>query len=333
MPGTAREFPKMNKRIKSRKFKVLIICILFFAVSFSALEILARVRLNKIRGGYPAGMYVYDDELGYKYKPNFTGSFFGIYKNISITINSDGFRDYEHESNNNSARILAIGDSVTFGPAVAQEKIFTKYLETTLNDRGVNAEIFNMGVDGYDAYQEEILAMREAGIYHPKIILINFVLNDIKPFNKENDVLAKVGYPKCALCRAAAFYLTLYLIPKYNTAYFSYTYNLWKSEAFDQLKIQIRELNEFCKSENITLAYAIFPYTDQFNSSYEEPFLPQQLLEDELSKDGIPYVDLRDVLENCSSCYLTGDSVHLNERGSRAIAEKISSFLEENNLI
>jgi lysophospholipase L1-like esterase len=329
MPGTAREFPKMNKRIKSRKFKVLIICILFFAVSFSALEILARVRLNKIRGGYPAGMYAPDSELGFRYRANFTGGFPGIYRNITIRTNSEGFRDYEHSGNSSAKKILAVGDSVAFGPGVMQEDSYPAQIEAILRLSGKNVEVLNRGVDSYDFSQEKILSEREASVHSPSAILVGFVLNDIAPFNRESAAGEKLGMPLCASCRIAG----LLLHPNYNEAYFSGIYKAWNEADWNRTRDEIKALSEFCRANNITLAFAVFPYQEQFNSSLEEPFLPQQLLEDELSKDGIPYVDLRDVLENCSSCYLTGDSVHLNERGSRAIAEKISSFLEENNLI
>ena len=310
-----------------------LLAVVLAIILLAAVEITARISLTKFRGGYPAGMYVYDSELGFRYRANFTGGFPGIYRNITIRTNSEGFRDYEHLGNSSAKRILAMGDSVAFGPGVMQENSYPAQIEAILRLSGKNVEVLNRGVDSYDFSQEKILSEREASAHSPSAILVGFVLNDIAPFDMEGATREKLGMPLCASYNIAGLLLNPILHPNYNEAYFSGIYKAWNEADWNRTRDEIKALSEFCRANNITLAFAVFPYREQFNSSLEEPFLPQQLLEDELSKDGIPYVDLRDVLENCSSCYLAGDSVHLNERGSRAIAEKISSFLEENNLI
>ena len=321
MPGTVRGFQGMNR---------VLLAVVLAIILLAAVEITARISLTKFRGGYPVGMYVYDSELGFRYRANFTGSFQGIYRNITIRTNSEGFKDYEHSGNSSAKKILAVGDSVAFGPGVMQEDSYPAQIEAILRLSGKNVEVLNLGVDSYDFSQEKILSEREASAHSPSAILVGFVLNDIAPFDREVATREKLRMPLCASCGIAG----LLLHTNYNEAYFSEIYKAWKETNYWNItKNEIIALSEFCGANNITLAFAVFPYREQFNSSLEEPFLPQQLLEDELSKNGISYVDLRDVLENCSSCYLTGDSVHLNERGSRAIAEKISSFLEENNLI
>ena len=90
MPGTVRGFQGMNR---------VLLAVVLAIILLAAVEITARISLTKFRGGYPVGMYVYDSELGFRYRANFTGSFQGIYRNITIRTNSEGFKDYEHSGN------------------------------------------------------------------------------------------------------------------------------------------------------------------------------------------------------------------------------------------
>ena len=58
-------------------------------------------------------------------------------KPTSVRINSDGFRDknYSIEKPNGVFRIVAIGDSLTFGFGVESEESYPKVLEKNLNSK------------------------------------------------------------------------------------------------------------------------------------------------------------------------------------------------------
>jgi hypothetical protein len=68
--------------------------------------------------------------------------------------NSEGWRDRERTTRRrpNTLRILAIGDSVTYGAIVGQADTYTAILERKLGAKGVNAEVMNIAygawVDG-----------------------------------------------------------------------------------------------------------------------------------------------------------------------------------------
>jgi lysophospholipase L1-like esterase len=99
-------------------------------------------------------------------------------------INSHGLRDREISllKPSNTFRILALGDSFTYGAGVRIEETYVKQLEAMLNqklgNRGIRYEVLNAGVPGYNTHQE-LIHLKEVGLlYHPDLILIGFTMSD-----------------------------------------------------------------------------------------------------------------------------------------------------------
>lgn len=126
--------------------------------------------------GYQRAIINYDRQLIWKFVPNSK-----IYP--EFLINQLGFRDSNHplKNENNSTRILFIGDSYTAGPAVSESNIFPRCLETKLNqDKTKTYEIFNFGVFAYATDQEYILLKNIGMLYNPNIVILTVVPNDIR---------------------------------------------------------------------------------------------------------------------------------------------------------
>jgi len=108
------------------------------------------------------GMYLFDDELGHRLRPGFASG--------DIRTNSWGFRDREYplEKPNGILRMVAIGDSFTFGSQRAEDS-YPKALERLLAGR---AEVINTGVPAYSTVQE-IGHLRRFGLrFHPDVVLL-----------------------------------------------------------------------------------------------------------------------------------------------------------------
>jgi lysophospholipase L1-like esterase len=69
-------------------------------------------------------------------------------QDIVVRINSDGYRGPEINRGHGQFRILAIGDSCTFGTLLPPFG-YPRALERELRRRGVEAEVINAGVEGY----------------------------------------------------------------------------------------------------------------------------------------------------------------------------------------
>lgn len=120
-----------------------------------------------------------DPELLFTLRPGFHG----FSEGTQVSISSQGLRDREFAIGRqpNTARILALGDSVTFGPGVLAAETFAKRLESRLNESGGGRryEVINGGVIGYNTIQERA-RLEQVGLqFQPNVVLLTFVVNDL----------------------------------------------------------------------------------------------------------------------------------------------------------
>jgi hypothetical protein len=81
-----------------------------------------------------------------------------------------------------SRRVLVIGDSYTWGYAVAEEEAFPQVAERLLRDRGrADIEVINAGVPDYNSRQERQLLEQLLPIYQPDAVFLAYVVNDAEP--------------------------------------------------------------------------------------------------------------------------------------------------------
>lgn len=110
-------------------------------------------------------------------------------------INAAGFRDraFAPTPAPDHFRIVALGDSVTYGLGVRREDAYPKRLERLL-DRcagadGLRFETLNLGVPGYNVTQV-VERLRGLGLReHPDLVLYGYVLNDPQSFSLEASAL------------------------------------------------------------------------------------------------------------------------------------------------
>src|SRR5262245_26160311 len=69
---------------------------------------------------------------------------------LAIEVNAESFRGPALDPRHSAPRILALGDSCTFGTPVAEEYTYPRALERELRARGHRVEVVNGGVEGYD---------------------------------------------------------------------------------------------------------------------------------------------------------------------------------------
>jgi len=115
-------------------------------------------------------------------------------------INSAGLRDRETSPRKppGTVRIVAIGDSVTYGSG-ARETSYPEQLERLLRDwngaRTHRFEVLNLGVRGYNITQV-VERLRVLGLrYDPDLVVYGYVLNDPQAFSLEAAALERLGAP------------------------------------------------------------------------------------------------------------------------------------------
>ncbi|MCH2171069.1 GDSL-type esterase/lipase family protein [Myxococcota bacterium] len=174
--------------------------------SFSVMEIAVRsFHPAPIRWVYPQEFYDFDPEIAHTLRPlqrSYT-------HDKPVSINSLGIRDREFSESPEAGttRILAIGDSQTFGNGLNAADTWPKQLERELeikNDpQGVRWEVLNGGIPGTDTWQHERWLGRMMDLYHPEIVVLAFYVNDVSPTyspqqrgsaKKSNTLVNRVGY-------------------------------------------------------------------------------------------------------------------------------------------
>jgi len=78
--------------------------------------------------------------------------------------------------------VLVMGDSYTWGYAVAEEEAYPQVAERQLKARQrVDIEVINAGVPDYNSRQEQHLLAQLIPIYQPDAVFLAYVVNDAEP--------------------------------------------------------------------------------------------------------------------------------------------------------
>ena len=187
---------RKRQKLKTNSFfisirTILFIIIFLFFCSFVILKIKSSTNLNIENTHYQQPRYTANYKrssqnpvLLYELNPNFDGLYDGYIVRLNvtrITINSEGFRDYYYPQTkfNNTFRIVAFGDSHTFGLGVELNDSYPKQLEAMLNNNlTIKYEVLNFGMPGYNT-QQSVELFKSCGLnYSPNMIILTYFLND-----------------------------------------------------------------------------------------------------------------------------------------------------------
>ncbi len=152
--------------------------------ALALLELALRIALPApIHFRFPQESYDFDPEIAHVLKPGqraFT-------HDQEVVTNARGLRDRELPARPAPGvlRVLALGDSQTFGNGLALADTWPKQLEQALNQRAAEAgarfEVVNAGIPGSDTWQHEVLLRRLADLYRPQVAVLAFYVNDVSP--------------------------------------------------------------------------------------------------------------------------------------------------------
>ena len=122
-------------------------------------------------------MFDFDPYLGWRFVPNNRGSIvYGGEARHYIKINSLGFRDNPppQDSNDETRKILVLGDSFVTNISVRDDDVFTEVMEQQLK----NTSVLNFGVNGYGQTQELLLTKWLDKVNPNLVVLVIYVRND-----------------------------------------------------------------------------------------------------------------------------------------------------------
>jgi hypothetical protein len=159
---------------------IVLVCGSLF-VAFALLEVSLRVLYpSPARFFYPQESYDFDPEMGHtlrRAQRAFT-------HDHPVQTNSLGLRDHEitSEPAPGTLRIVALGDSQTFGNGLRLSDTWPKQLERRLQQAyNTRCEVINAGIPGTDTWQHEILLARLLKTTNPHIVVLALYVNDVVP--------------------------------------------------------------------------------------------------------------------------------------------------------
>lgn len=123
------------------------------------------------------GIHVHDALLGWSLEPGARTRHRTPEFDVAVRINDQGFRadrGYSLGPPPQTTRIVAVGDSFTFGQGVDAHEAFPAILE-----RRLDAEVVNLGVPGY-GLDQQLLMLESRGLrFRPDLILVGLHTPDV----------------------------------------------------------------------------------------------------------------------------------------------------------
>lgn len=204
-----------------------------------------------------------------------------VLQGAEVQINDLGLRDNPVQTKAESEkRILAIGDSITFGWGTTQELTFAARLERVLTEKLKKPiRVINAGVGGYNTLQEATYLENEGLALNPDLVMLTYVTND-------TEIIAGPYDPKSELSMTGKPPLTVLKLLAWESWVYRLVSHLWRSanaprtvDAYETLKKfegwkvsmnSLRRIVTLCQTRQIPLV--VYFYHLQSNS-YDEALM------------------------------------------------------------
>lgn len=330
--------PRINKRLIY--FAIAILLLLFLVFEFSV-----RTSWSIPGRSYPSGMHIPDEDAGYLLTPGFEGEF---PNGVPVRINSKGLRDneYSYEKPGDKFRILVIGDTITFGPGISHEDLFSEILERRLNEN-YNVEVINAAVNGHEIESVKAVYISEGVKYNPDLVIYSAALNDILRTDFENiknnfaEFNDSTGSPPDTPLEAAVKEVCNSCVFTYSITrgiildegvgdegYNEYIFELWRTEEYhENFKENFFEIAESLGDAEFVVI--VYPYDTQLSGTEENS--PQEILKEIAEEANATFIDASGSFEEDHYLEKSGGRV-INEKGHEAAADILYNYIREKYL-
>ena len=288
-----------------------------------------------------------------------------------IHINGDGFRDGDYPLKKKATvfRIMAIGDSFTFGQGVNLEDTYSKHLERRINDMGKTSEVISCGVIGYGMWQYLETLKRKVLPYKPDLVILGLFIDDIttsvspykhlqnwpgtNPFAKDASSMMSRSYLWNFLINWSTLFETKYRylrghnylkgIEKRKEAtgpahpgsnWYQIMYGKLPKNIYSDFADTLHKFIRICEAVNTQVLVVLIPDAAQMHEPERQEvnlFVAQTC-----KKIGVPFVDVTkrfEKEEDPRTLYLFPLDAHTSPKGHRLIADSIFEQIEELQLL
>lgn len=262
-------------------------------VTFCSLEISLRLLYPPpTRFLYPQEAYDFDPAVGHVLRRGQTA----FTHDRPVRTNALGLRDHEitPEPAPGTLRVLALGDSQTFGNGLDLDETWPKQLERAFPTSPTRRwEVINAGVPGTDTWQHEILLHRFLDVTNPHVIVLALYVNDVVP--RHDPRIVETAEPTNSWQKRLIYVLKRSALV---TWLFHRVYLPWHSRRADsveehvlagrndpraergwrQVEQSLVAMKERCDARGIALVMAVLPRRDQVSGARHERAYNQRAL-------------------------------------------------------
>lgn len=235
--------------------------------------------------------------------------------------NSIGLRGGEITKKGGRVRILALGDSTTFGIGVNEEETWPAKLQAALGAEFV--EVINAGTPGCTSFQGLCFLLTQGFEFQPDLVIVTYAFNDMReaPFNDIEAALSNLwttGFSQRQLVQG------MDATAKEDTRH---RRRLTEGEFLDAMI----EIGMASRRKGAEVLYLSWPYeyaiTHGVNPEDYWNLFPY--LSDATKA---PYIDLVEVFKNAEERpYL--DDIHANKSGCELVAQRIARHITEKQML
>jgi lysophospholipase L1-like esterase len=265
-------------------------------------------------------------KIGHVHRPNASAELMGV----EVQINSDGLRDREYAvERGESLRIIALGDSLTFGWGVEEKDGFVTLLEQQLS-QSRPVEVINFGTGNYNTEQQVNLFLEKGIKYAPDAVVVFFFINDAET------TPARSSWLGLTHLRSLTFiWSRLRLLQARwgsSETHEDYYRALYEPDqpGWQAMTRAFRELRDVCEKSGIALRVVLLP---ELHDLVDYPFAEEYARVGEfLDGEGIKYRDLVQDFQgipNSRDLWVAPDDAHPNAAAHKLIADYSRPFLEQ----
>ncbi len=320
---------------------------LFLALFSLVLFLVAAEVVLGLMGFGKVEIYEPDPRVFWRLKPN--QDRFTKVDHKPVHINSRGTRGAEFAvpKPGGTIRILALGDSKTFGWGLTEDESYPRRLETGLQvlvPAGTRVEVVNTGVNGW-GYPQMKLFLQDPGLgWQPDFVLLGDA-NLWTQFSEDADpnfvkqMMGRVRL-KNLLRRSAIYHFVIEVqletfYQRYKTKFIpvdprqdSMFKEAQKNDPDAVFKKAIEDICQLTAAAKAKPVVMYIPRLDELEAGKESNV--QQAKREICQRLGVPFLDLTpDLKAGAGGLYLPADPVHLNDKGCAIVGAKLVELFRD----
>ncbi|MEO6029284.1 MAG: GDSL-type esterase/lipase family protein [Candidatus Binatia bacterium] len=250
-------------------------------------------------------------------------------------------------------RVLALGDSFTYGHGVQDAEAYPAVVEALLRARAHDVQVLNAGVPGYNTDQSYTYALRDGLALAPDVIVLGIHCSDVSDnyesslYDVEDGRLLRrdarhtrmyelgsvVGWIPAAVRQSRTFEVLVSSIEWHDAPTARPAVADLDAWSYEKMRLEVTDLQRRGAEVGAAVAVVLMPCKKALATAASDPYGP---LARDFRAAGVPVLTSARALqerERDLAALFFRDDPHLNADGNRALARVVADFLEEQGLV